>query len=206
MTFSKSLNWEQFVPGTHNLKLELQDMVGNIAVAERNINIGQNVQAVIDSPDDGQSYLRNQSIQLQVTATPVSADIKIFLDGNEIANNSTLDLIDYSLGGHNVQVQFINQIIASSTFEISTNYQDTISIVQRLENEGHFSNHGIPTAIIAQLRAAQIANNLGLEKIEKLFLKELLKFIEQQSSGKKPKIDQLAKEKLLENIINLACN
>lgn len=205
LTYSKLIDWNQFREGAHKLKLELRDMRGNGAAAETDITIGQNVTVSIVSPQN-KSYLRGRLLSITITTTPPNAYVKIYLDSTEIANNTSLDLINYVLGRHIIEVKFKDKIIASTTFAITTSYADTIKIVKRFEGEGRFKNNGIPTAIMAQLRVAELAGKFGLKRIEKIALQSLILFINQQAESKKPKIDGWTKTKLIEQIYYLRDN
>lgn len=199
--FSKDIGWSQFVDGEHIVKVELTDKAGNIAVDEIGVNVGENITATIISPKE-QSYLRGSQLLLQVDIVP-QASVEIYMDGNLIENNSALDLLNYSLGDHLVEVKHSGEVIASAAFTITTNYQDTISTVRRLEVQDCFKNHGIPTAIIAQLRVAELAHLLKAQRIEKIILNNLEQFIELQSGGRKPKINERAKIIISENLDHL---
>lgn len=199
--FSNTIDWEQYIDGEHALKVEMIDIAGNIAIAETTVRIGDNISATIVSPSNN-DYLRGTLIPLQIEVIP-EAEIEIYIDGDLLEYVTEIDLLNYSLGDHIIEVKYKGEGIANTNFNIITSYQDTINIVRRLEKEGGFTNHGVPTAIVVQLRTAQMASILGYSRIEQILLRNLERFIEQQSKGKKPKIIEKSKKVLIENITYL---
>jgi hypothetical protein len=196
--FIKNVDWNEFMEGEHILKVELVDEAGNIAITEVEINIGEIITATIISPEN-RDYFRGEQIPINVAVVPQS-NIEIYIDGNLVNNNSTIDLLDYSLGEHKLDVYYKGEAISSVTFSVITNYQDTIAVIKRLEKDGAFKNHGIPTAIIAQLRVAELARMFSAYKAENIIIRNLQQYIKQQSGGSKPKINVKAKNLLAEHI------
>ncbi|MFA7244076.1 MAG: Ig-like domain-containing protein [Patescibacteria group bacterium] len=198
-TFLEKMNWSQFKEGTHTLGIVLSDTEGNTTSSSINIEIAQNVTATIISPAN-QNYLSNQKIDLVVNVQPTSENVVILIDGKQVPNNTKIDLIGYHLGRHTIEVQFGDKIIASSEFQIVTNYDDTRSIVARLSRERHIKNAGIAHAIISKLKTAQMMGKRKNPIPEKTALIKLALYIFRQSIGSNAKIDGYARNILLEHI------
>ena len=198
-TYQKTVDWQSIVEGSHVLRVELFDIAGNRAECEKTINIGQEISAKIISPQSAE-YMRGGGLPVEVVVTPTSSAVAILLDGKDVANNQTIDISEYAFGSHILEVKYQGKILASTTFYVGTDYDDTLRLISRLYAEGRIKNSGITNSIIVRLRLAKLADSLHLYEVESTILNDLLDFVSKHGRQKKPLIDEIGYTIISENI------
>jgi hypothetical protein len=195
--FTKSIDWDQFKEGEHTLKVELVDAKGNIALDSAQINIGEEQNVEILSPQE-ETYMQSETIQFKYMPEDQSLTAK--LDGIGIANNSNIKLLDYTLGEHTLTVEKEGKVVAERKFSISTNLNDMEKVTTVLFNENHITNKGIYFSILLHIKVAKIFESFGWIKSRDRILGSLEHYVAIQSKGKKPKIDEYARKILISDI------
>ncbi|OGD62114.1 hypothetical protein A2215_01970 [Candidatus Berkelbacteria bacterium RIFOXYA2_FULL_43_10] len=196
-TISKSIDWDQFREGEHTLRVELIDGRGNVTNDSILVNIGEEQNVEIISPEEG-IYMHSETIPIQFA--PEDSTLVAKLDGVEVANNSSIKLLDYTLGEHTLTVEKESTVLAERKFSISTNLDDLKKTTTILYNENHITNKGIYLSILLHIQTAKFFEDIGWIKLRDRMLENLQHFIIVQSKGKFPKIDEYARNVLVGEI------
>lgn len=201
--YAYSMNWEEIRDDKHELKVILTDNKGNQRIAKETIDVGKKVEAVVVSPEN-KSYLRGSQVNIQVDVMPADEAVEVSIDGNAVANGSSLDLLGLALGEHVIEVRYGSEKIAESTFSVITSLQDTKNIVWRLYREGQIKNFGLANAICVKLSQTRLHHDWRLNSHRKNSFQKLIDYIQKQANKRHPKISPYATEVLIENITYLS--
>lgn len=202
-TYQKEIDFSQFKEGKHVLKAVLTDIKDNIAETAITINVGDELKVSIISPQN-KTYLHAGSILFKYQTTPANASgVVTKIDGKEIANNTTKNAYDFTLGQHKFTVEKNGKVYAETNFTISTSLADQIKLTEIMFKTGHIKNRGVTTAIQVQLILAQLFEKLKMKNLRNLTIQQTIKYINQQNKQKKPLIDNYAKTLLVNDLIYL---
>lgn len=192
--YSKEIDWNQFKPGEYELKVEFVDIKNNTAETVTTITVGQNASAEIISPENRQ-YFQSEKINLNVVLNPADLQAEILIDNQPIANNSKINLIDYSLGEHLVTVACggKGKEIARTTFTVTTDFDDLQKVVSDLYFSGEISYVGLYRSILSYLRAAKLYYQSGVIISGDRMLNNIVSSINLRSKATKPQISGYAK-------------
>ena len=204
--FQKEIDFSQFKEDKHSLKVVLTDIKDNITETTIAINVGDELKIDIISPLDI-TYLHSETILFQYQTIPANpSDIVAKIDGNEIANNTSIDAFQLPLGSHRFSVEKNGRVYAETNFTISTNLMDQTKLVEKMYSLGHIKNFGITTAIQAHLITAQLFEKLETVAMRDRMIRQTIKFINQQNKQKRPLIDEYTKEIIIGDLNYLLNN
>jgi hypothetical protein len=138
-----------------------------------------------------QTYLHNANMTIAWTATDAISGIdsvQAQLDGDNISNNQTIDLLTLTLGNHKIPItatdQAGNTTMAEVNFTITASIDSLIAATQYACNLGWISNNGVCNSLQAKLNVAKDSLARGNKTAAKNQLNALLHELDAQK-GKK---------------------
>ncbi len=159
-------NWEKYEEpfninndGTTTVIYQSTDRAGNIEITkERLIKIDRSGPEIeIIFPYEGQEFYRADILQIIYGASDSISGIagaSLSVDGNQIATAS-LELLDFSLGEHKLEIKIIDLAGNASSLEIKfnivTDIDSTINDINELYDQGEIYKEAVKKTLISQL-------------------------------------------------------
>jgi hypothetical protein len=151
--------------GEHTLTVVAEDMAGNTTQREVTFTVIDDIapEITVASPEPT-TYAHHESVIVDVRAEDERGDVvrtDITLDGEPVANGTTLDLLSLSLGEHTLSVVAEDAAGNASheqvTFTVEATLASLTAAVERFADEGASAGPGVERSLLKKLEAAAAA-------------------------------------------------